>query len=53
MSEVKNHLIGCNICQKSKFVDQFEVLKFCKNDYHAKIVEALMIRKFGPRLNKK
>ena len=52
-SEVKNHIFECNTCKNSTLsVENFSILKQCKNDYTCKITEALFIKKFRPRLNK-
>ena len=52
-SEVKNHIFECNTCKNSQLsVENFSILKKCKNDYTCKIAEALFIKKFRPRLNK-
>ena len=50
-SEVKVHLSQCKICQSSS-IDNFEVLKKCKNDRETKICEAMFIKSENPKLNK-
>ena len=50
-SEVESHLSKCDPC-KSSSLDNFEVLQKCKNDFEAKINEAIFINKQNPRLNK-
>ena len=52
-SEVKNHIFECNTCKNSQLsVENFSILKQCKNNYTCQITEALFIKKFRPRLNK-
>ena len=52
-SEIKSHIRNCPICYKKKFnVDNFQILKKCKNSFNTCISEALFIRKFRPKLNK-
>ena len=54
-SEVKNHIFKCDSCKKgvpSDPVQNFSVMKQCKNDYSASISEALLIKKFRPKINK-
>ena len=52
-SEIKNHIYKCSACHENKLdVGNFEILKRCKTPYETKIAEALLIRKFHPKLNK-
>ena len=52
-TEVKNHIFECSTCKKSQLsLDNFTILKQCRNDYTTRISEALYIKKFRPRLNK-
>ena len=52
-SEIKNHIFECEGCKNGNLsVDQFKVIKQCKNDYSAKIYEALSIKKYRPKINK-
>ena len=52
-SEIKNHIFECNTCKNSQLsVENFTILKQCKNDYTCRITEALFIKKFRPQLNK-
>ena len=52
-SEVKNHIFGCNECKNGSLsVDQFKVIKQCRNDYSTRIQEAICIKKFRPKINK-
>ena len=52
-SEVKNHIFGCNECKNGSLsVDQFKVMKQCRNDYSTRIQEAIYIKKFRPKINK-
>ena len=50
-TEVESHLSQCDPCKVSS-LDNFEVLQKCKNDFEAKINEAIFITKQNPRLNK-
>ena len=52
-SEIKSHIYNCPICH-ARFlsVDNFKVLKKCKNSYDIRIHEALKIKKLRPKLNK-
>ena len=50
-SEVKVHLKSCEICQNCS-IDNFEILKKCKNDHENKICEAMFIKSDNPKLNK-
>ena len=49
--EVKSHLKSCEICQNCT-IDNFDILKKCKNDREVKISEAMFIKRENPRLNK-
>ena len=52
-SEIKNHIFRCDSCKNGDLsVDHFKVLKQCKNDYSARIYEALAIKKLRPKINK-
>ena len=52
-SEIKTHIKNCPVCHNKMFdSNNFEVLKKCSNAYDTKISEALLIRKFRPKLNK-
>ena len=50
-SEVKVHLRSCKMCQSCN-IDNFEILKKCKNDHETKICEAMFIKSENPKLNK-
>ena len=53
ISEIKNHIFGCDDCKNGELSEnQFQVIKQCKNDYSARIYEALLIKKFRPKINK-
>ena len=52
-SEIKTHIKKCPVCHNKTFdSNNFEVLNKCQNSYDTKISEALLIRKFRPKLNK-
>ena len=52
-SEIKNHLFRCDVCKNGDHtVDNFQVMKQCRNDYSAKIHEALLLKKLRPKINK-
>ena len=51
-SEVKTHIQGCVACrQRGISLDNFTVIRKFRNDYDCQINEALLIRKFKPKLN--
>ena len=47
---VTSHISECFDCKKENH--NFTIVKKCKNDFEAKIHEALLIRKFDPEINK-
>ena len=49
--EIKTHLQSCSICQKST-LDNFQIMKKCRNDHETKINEAMCIKNENPKLNK-
>ena len=52
-SEIKNHIYKCSTCHEFKLdVNNFKILKHCKTTFDTKISEALLIKKFRPKLNK-
>ena len=52
-SAVTSHIFDCETCKKGQLsVDQFCIIKQCRNDYRCKINEALMIKKLNPVLNR-
>ena len=51
-SEVKKHIFGCDECKKSNLsVENFSIKKQCRDDYSARISEALMIKQLQPKIN--
>lgn len=51
-SEIKNHIFGCDKCKNGNLnVNNFRVLKQCKDEYATRISEALLLKKFSPKLN--
>ena len=52
-SQIQKHIFGCNSCKNSNLsVDNFKTVKQCRDDYSARISEALVIKKFRPKMNK-
>jgi hypothetical protein len=57
ITEIKSHIFACDTCKTSRksgqlTVENFSILKQCKNEYKTRIAEALLIKKLRPRLNK-
>ena len=50
-SQIKKHISKCQHCSQSD-LDSFEVIKKTRSSYEVLIYEALLIKKFRPRLNK-
>ena len=51
-SAILDHLHKCHECHKTnkqKNVDNFEIMRTCRDEYETKIHEALLIRKFRPK----
>ena len=49
---VASHVTECLTCKQNKTcLDDFEILKHCKTDFETQIHEALLIRKFRPKMN--
>ena len=52
-SAIKDHILSCTICCDVRHgLNSFSVIRKCKSDFHAKIHEALLIKKHAPRLNR-
>ena len=52
-SAVKEHILDCNNCVKSDdILKPFSILRRCSSDYDTKIHEALLIKKYKPKLNR-
>ena len=54
-SKIKHHIIECNLCNKKdmdSLINRFSVIKKSSSDYDCKIHEALIIKKYQPKLNK-
>ena len=52
-SAVTSHIFKCATCKTGPLsVDNFSIVKQCRNDYRCKISEALVIKKCNPVLNK-
>ena len=51
-SDINNHIWGCVTCrQRGLSLDNFTVIRKFRTDYDCQINEALLIRKFKPKLN--
>ena len=45
-SAIKDHILDCNTCKNGQIsVENFSVMKGCRNEYTCKISEALCIKK--------
>ena len=52
-SALKEHILDCNNCVKSDdILKPFSILCRCGSDYDTKIHEALLIKKYKPKLNR-
>ena len=52
-SAIKDHILDCVKCSNSSHsLASFKILRFCKNEYNTKVHEALLIKKFKPKLNR-
>lgn len=52
-SEVKDHIFNCRTCKMNiPDLSSFKIMKSCRDDYTTRISEALLIKKFRPKLNK-
>ena len=52
-SAVTSHIFSCESCKNGQLsVDNFSIVKQCRNDYRCKIHEALHIKKCNPVLNR-
>ena len=49
---ISDHIANCNACANGASLDNFKILKKCRNVYDSKIFEALIIKKNTPTLNK-
>ena len=49
-SAIKDHILKCLVCQ-SATLDNFEVLKKCRDKGEVKMQEAFLIRRYKPSLN--
>ena len=51
-SAVGKHIDNCHVCkQKPVDVKDFKIMRACSIEYNTKIQEALLIKKFNPKLN--
>ena len=48
---ISDHLTICKDCENGATIDNFEILKHCRNEHDTRIFEALMIKKKNPSLN--
>ena len=52
-SAIKDHILDCVECSNSSHsLAPFKILRNCKNEYDTKVYEALLIKKFKPKLNR-
>ena len=52
-SAIKGHILDCVKCSNSSHsLASFKILRNCKNEYDTKVYEALLIKKFKPKLNR-
>ena len=50
---VSDHISNCNVCKNEKItVNNFGILKECRNKFETQISEALLIKRYNPILNK-
>lgn len=50
---ISQHICKCNDCKNMPLsVNNFRVIKKCSSEFETKIQEALLIKKYGPSLNK-
>ena len=49
---ISDHIANCNACANNANLDNFKILKKCRNNNDSKIFEALIIKKNTPVLNK-
>ena len=50
---VSDHISNCNVCKNEKItVNNFGILKECRNKFETLISEALLIKRYNPILNK-
>ena len=53
LERVKDHIMSCYICADSKSnVNSFKIIKKCNSNFETIIHEALLIKKYNPRLNR-
>jgi len=51
-SAINQHITSCEKCKNSNLnVQSFQVIRHCQSEYETKIQEALLIKKFTPKLN--
>ena len=48
---VGDHIANCKVCANGASIDEFKILKKCKNATDCKIFEALIIKRTRPKLN--
>ena len=49
---IKKHLDKCTVCKNGVSIDNFEILKTARKPLELSIHEALLIKKFQPKINK-
>ena len=50
-SAIQQHLVTCSVCTQTCNVDCFSVIDKCNSNYECLVKEALLIKKFNPKLN--
>ena len=52
-SAIQDHILECVKCSNSSHsLASFKILRNCKNEYDTKVHQALLIKKFKPKLNR-
>ena len=49
---ISEHISNCNECANGASIDNFKILKKCRNQNDSRILDALLIKKNAPILNK-
>ena len=52
-SAIAHHILSCGTCQlKLPTANNFKILKKCRTAYETKIHEAILIKRYKPKLNR-